>query len=182
MPTVSVVVPFRNAADTLPECLESIRRQTLAEHELIAVDDGSTDASPRVAQAAAEADSRMRLVRPGRVGLVAALNLGVAQARAPLIARMDADDLMHPSRLELQTSYLDRNPAIALIASRVELFPTELVTDGYREYARWQNACLSPEQIETNLYVESPLAHPSVTMRKHVFDEIGGYREGSFPE
>src|SRR5215208_1003595 len=93
-PAISIVMPFRDAAATLSECLESIKGQTFADFELLAIDDGSADDSAAVVQQLAQHDGRVRLLRPGRVGLVAALNLGIAQAHAPLIARMDADDLM----------------------------------------------------------------------------------------
>ena len=182
MPRVSIVLPFRDAADTLPECLESIRRQTLAEWELVAVDDGSRDASAPLLEEFAREDARVRLLRPGRVGLVAALNLGVREAGAPLVARMDADDVMHPERLEAQAEYLDRHPDVALAGTQVELFPPERVQAGYREYVRWQNAVLEPDEVATQIYVESPFAHPSVMVRRETLLRVGGYAEGDFPE
>lgn len=181
-PDVSILLPVRDAAATLPACLASIRRQTVASYELIVVDDGSGDGSTEILRAYAAADPRVRLVEPGRVGLVAALNLGVSLARAPLIARMDADDLMHPDRLRLQRDYLAEQPALALVGSRVALFPRRLVRAGYSEYLRWQNGCLTPAQIAANIYVESPFAHPSVMLRRAALDTAGGYREGPFPE
>jgi glycosyltransferase involved in cell wall biosynthesis len=181
-PEVSIVLPFRDAAETLPECLESLRRQTLAGFELLAVDDGSEDGSAALVEAAAREDGRVRLLRPGRVGLVGALNAGVAAARADLLARMDADDLCHPERLEAQRDELRASPDLALVGTQVELFPEELVKAGYREYVRWQNSCLSPEQIAAEIYIESPFAHPSVMLRRAVFERLGGYAEGPFPE
>jgi glycosyltransferase involved in cell wall biosynthesis len=181
-PEATVLLPVRDAADTLPECLESIRRQTLSAFELLVVDDGSSDASPELVRALAREDPRVRLLRPGRVGLVQALNAGIREARAPLLARMDADDLMHPDRLRLQADYLRRHPEVALVGSRVALFPEEKIGAGYREYVRWQNGCLTPEEIAANLYVESPLAHPSVMLRRSVLLRLGGYAEGPFPE
>jgi glycosyltransferase involved in cell wall biosynthesis len=181
-PSVSVVMPVRDAAATLPACLRSIRRQSYTAWELIAVDDGSEDDSPAVLRRAAAEDPRIRVLRPGRVGLVAALNLGIGEARSDLVARMDADDLMHPERLRLQVAFLRDNADTALVASRVRLFPWHRIQAGYREYVRWQNHCLSPDDIAHNLYVESPFAHPSVTMRRAVLERLGGYCEGPFPE
>lgn len=182
VPSVSVVIPFRNAEATLSECLDSVQRQTLHDFEVLLVDDGSEDASAAMVRDRALNDGRLRLLSPGRVGLVAALNLGIARSRSPLIARMDADDIMHADRLKEQKNYLRRNPAFALVACQVELFPEEAVREGYREYIRWQNACLTPEAIAANLYVESTLAHPSIMIRKSVIETVGGYREGLFPE
>lgn len=181
-PAISILMPFRDAAATLPACLASIRRQSLADFELLAVDDGSQDESPAIVAAYARDDPRTRLLRPGRVGLVAALNHGLAAARAPLVARMDADDLMHPRRLQLQRDYLVAHPELALVASRVALFPRQLVRAGYREYLRWQNRILTPTEIANNIYVESPFAHPSVMFRAAAVRAIGGYRDGPFPE
>ncbi len=181
-PAISILLPFRDAEATLPECLESIRRQTCGDYELLAVDDGSRDGSAALVEAAARQDARVRLLRLGRVGLVAALNSGLAQARGALVARMDADDLMRPERLAAQRGALEREPDIALVACRVELFPAEEVREGYREYVRWQNGCLTPQQIADNIYVESPLAHPSVMLRREALERLGGYADGPFPE
>jgi glycosyltransferase involved in cell wall biosynthesis len=116
------------------------------------------------------------------VGLVAALNLGIAEARAPLIARMDADDVMHPDRLRAQFDLLHDRPEIALVGTQVELFPAEEVRGGYLEYIRWQNAIVEPEQVAAEIYVESPFAHPSVMARTDVLRAAGGYVDGPFPE
>jgi glycosyltransferase involved in cell wall biosynthesis len=181
-PEISIVLPFFDAAATLPECLASIQRQTFAPYEVLAVDDGSADGSAAIVRKAAGQDARIQLLQPGRVGLVAALNLGIAHARGPLIARMDADDIMHDERLAAQFAYLQQRPEIALVAAQVELFPPDQIRAGYREYIRWQNQCLTPDQIAANIYVESPFAHPSVMIRRDVLAELGGYDEGPFPE
>lgn len=175
-------MPFRDATATLPACLASILRQRGVAFELVAVDDGSSDDSAAIVAQLARADARVRLLSPGRVGLVAALNLGVVEARTPLLARMDADDLMHPDRLRLQRDFLTANPDLALVASRVALFPRRLVRAGYAEYERWQNRVLSPRDVAANIYVESPFAHPSVMLRRAALEAVGGYRDGPFPE
>jgi glycosyltransferase involved in cell wall biosynthesis len=181
-PEISILLPFRDAAATLAEALDSTARQTFGNYELLAVDDGSADGSRELAASWAGRDERIRLLSPGRVGLVAALNLGIAEARGELIARMDADDLMRPERLAAQRAYLHDHPEVALVACQVALFPPEQIQAGYREYLRWQNACLSPREIADNIYVESPLAHPSVMLRRGVLEALGGYHDGPFPE
>ncbi len=181
-PLVSVLLPFRNASRTLSECLDSIRVQELEGFELLAIDDGSKDDSAqKVAQYAAD-NPDVRLLRPGRIGLVAALNLGLAEARAPLVARMDADDRMHPERLAAQKDILTGRADIALVGCQVRLFPGGQVRAGYQEYVRWQNGCLDPRDIADEIYVESPFAHPSVMFRRDAVLALGGYRDGDFPE
>jgi glycosyltransferase involved in cell wall biosynthesis len=181
-PRISVLMPFRNAAQTIAETLESIRRQSFGAYELIAVDDGSCDASARIVARCAAKDPRIRLYPSPEQGLVAALNMGLQLARSKLIARMDADDRMHPQRLELQFRYLERHPEIGLVSCQARAFPESVLQQGYREYIRWQNLCLSPEQIAANLFVESPLPHPSVLFRRELVLQLGGYRQGPFPE
>jgi glycosyltransferase involved in cell wall biosynthesis len=182
MPEVSVVLPFRNADETLDECLDSIERQSLDAFELIAVDDGSSDRSADRVRRRAERDGRIRLVRSEPRGLVHALNLGIVKARSSLVARMDADDRMHPDRLRLQSEFLRSRGDIVLVASQVRLFPSEQIRNGYVEYICWQNACIDPDDIAAHIYLESPFAHPSVMVRRSVLEAMGGYREGPFPE
>jgi glycosyltransferase involved in cell wall biosynthesis len=181
-PAVSVVIPFRNAEVTLADCLDSLQAQTFADFEALLIDDGSEDSSTAFVLERTLRDNRLRLISPGRIGLITALNLGIAQSRADLIARMDADDIMSPERLKLQRELLLGRPDIAVAGCQVELFPDDAVRDGYREYIRWQNGCVDHEDIAGNIYVESVLAHPSVMMRKSAIDEVGGYRDGPFPE
>ena len=98
-PLVSILLPAHNAAHTLDACLTSMVRQTLEKWECIVVDDGSTDGTREIASEAARRDGRFRVIAMPRSGLIAALNDGLRRCRAPLIARMDADDVMHRERL-----------------------------------------------------------------------------------
>ncbi len=146
------------------------------------MDDGSADDSARRVSARAARDPRIRLLRGPARGLVAALNRGLAAARAPLVARMDADDLMHPRRLEAQLRHLQRHPEITVLGSRACLFADTPLQAGYLEYLRWQNECLTPEAIDCHIYVESPFVHPTVMFRAAAVRRLGGYRHGPFPE
>jgi glycosyltransferase involved in cell wall biosynthesis len=163
-------MPVRDAAAYLDAALRSILAQDLAELELLAVDDGSRDASPGVLARAAAADRRVRVLRAGGEGLVAALNHGLAQARAPLVARMDADDLAHPTRLSRQAAALARAPGAALVASAVRV----VGPDGTPRRVAAPPA--TPEAIRLALIRHNPLAHPSVMLRRTAVLAIGGYR------
>jgi glycosyltransferase involved in cell wall biosynthesis len=179
-PRVSVVLPVRDAATTLEESLLSLRGQTLREHEVVAVDDGSTDDSLALLRAFAREDSRVRVVpRPAR-GLVSALNSGLEAARAPLIARMDADDLARADRLERQARRLDQDPALDVLGCRVSL--DGVTNAGMRAYVEWSNALLRHEEIVDDLFVESPLVHPSVMVRLRVLRALEGWRAFDGPE
>ncbi len=179
---VTILLPFRDAETTLAECLDSIAVQTFTAYELLAIDDHSSDLSASLVRQRATSDPRIRVIsNPGK-GLVAALNFGLEQARHPFIARMDADDRMLPQRLEMQRANLTDHPELSVLGTQVRLFPEEAITAGAREYLRWQNLCVTPQQIATNIYMEAPLAHPSVMLRRADVLAIGGYREGPFPE
>jgi glycosyltransferase involved in cell wall biosynthesis len=180
-PRVSVVLPFRDAAATLGEALDSLRVQTLDDFECVLVDDGSTDASPKIAAACAAVDARFRLLRAGG-GLVDALNRGIADARAPLIARMDADDLARPERLARQHDALAGEPTLSAVGCLVDCFPPETAGAGMRRYVEWLNSLVTPEAIRAAIFIESPIAHPSAMVRRDALNAVGGYRDTGGPE
>lgn len=181
-PLVSVVMPLRDGVEHLEQCLNSIRNQTLDDFELLVIDDGSVDEGPHIVQQAAQADTRIRLLRQPALGIVAALNQGLLHARAALIARMDADDIMRPQRLLKQYEQMQARPDVTLLACRVEAFPDHELGNGMREYLRWQNSCVSERDLRDQLYVESVFTHPSVMFRRDRVAALGGYRDGAFPE
>jgi len=182
MPAVSVLMPVRNEARHLPAALTSLFRQSFRNWELVAVDDGSTDATPVLLDLAARSDARVRvLARPGE-GLVPALNAGLAACRSPLVARMDGDDICHPERLACQLRLLGKMPGVDLVACSIRHFPRVSLRGGMAAYERWQNALLHHDDICRDLFVESPFAHPSVLFRREKVLDLGGYREMGWAE
>jgi glycosyltransferase involved in cell wall biosynthesis len=179
---VSVVLPVWNAAATLPECLDSLLAQSLEDFEILATDDGSTDGSRELLRARAFAQPRLRLLEQPHRGLVAALNLAAQAARAPLLARMDADDVAHPDRLGLQLDHFERRPRAEILATRVRVSGRARGNAGMRAYVAWSNRLLTHDAIARDLFVESPLVHPSVMLPRRLLLRLGGYREGAFPE
>ncbi|HET7217711.1 MAG TPA: glycosyltransferase family A protein [Vicinamibacterales bacterium] len=125
-PAVSVVMVVYNGGRHLRPALESLSAQTFHDFELVVVDDGSTDATPEVLAASASVEPRVRVVRHAQNrGLVAARNRAVAEARAPLMAIADADDLFKPNRLERQVEFMQRNPHIGFCGTAVELIDAD---------------------------------------------------------
>lgn len=181
-PAVSVVMPAFNAAPWVYRAVRSVQRSALRDWELLAVDDGSTDGTGEILRRMGERDSRIRVVMGDHAGIVGALNRGLAAARAPLIARLDADDLMHPERLSQQTGFLERHPEVTLVSSRVTCFPRRGVPEGMARYEEWLNSLLSHEAVARDFFVESPFAHPSVTFRAAAVAAAGGYRDCGWPE
>jgi hypothetical protein len=184
LPRLSVLLPVRDAQDTLVECLASLRSQTLRDHEIVLVDDGSADAGPSHLEKWSREDPRVRVLRTERRGLVPALNLALAEARAPLVARMDADDVAHPERLEKQARRLDEDPQVDVLGCRVELVSEAGVPPGggMQVYVDWSNGLVDHEGMERDRFVESPLVHPSVAMRRQTLARLGGWRDFNGPE
>ena len=171
-----------NAAATLGEALASLTQQTFSDYDIVVFDDGSEDGTREAARRAAEQDRRIRLVTSRRVGLVQALNRAIALSDAELIARMDADDISHPQRLADQIALLDAKPELALVSCLVKAFPGSAVQEGMERYVAWLNSLVEPEEIAGDMFVESPLCHPSVVMRRRAFDAAGGYVDDGRPE
>jgi glycosyltransferase involved in cell wall biosynthesis len=181
-PLVSVLLPVRDAGPYLKDCIASIARQTLEEYEVIAVDDGSTDGSAKVLDDWAVQDQRVKVVHRSESGLVETLNAGLELCTAPFVARMDADDISHPRRFELQVAEFEELPWVGVVSSLVRHFPWSGVGEGYRVYERWLNSLLTPEQISRERFVESPVPHPSAMLRREVFENAGGYRNENWAE
>ena len=173
-------MPVFNAEETIGECVDSIFRQTLEEFEIVAVDDNSTDKSVEVLRS--YNDPRINIIKNDQQGIVSALNLGLAACRSDFVARMDADDVMYAARLKKQLAAMSADASLILCATQARKFPEEIIKAGYAEYMRWQNACLSKQDIEKQIYIESPFAHPSVMFRKERVIDLGGYKDGEFPE
>ncbi len=188
-PEVSVLLPYRDVAATVGEALESVLAEQAIALEVVIVDDGSSDDGPAVVDAIARRDARVWHVRlaqaraPGSAnGIVAALQRACALAEAPLLARMDADDVSLPGRLRRSCDALRADPSLAAVGTRVEAFPAEAVGGGLSRYVAWMNSVVTKEEHARALFVESPLCHPSVTMRRDALERVGGFRETEGPE
>lgn len=182
-PQVSVLLPVRDGERTVKQAVQSLTSQTLSEIEIVVVDDGSTDGTGRVLERLARGDQRIVLLRQRAAGIVAALQRAARAARGSLLARMDADDECHPERLARQFGWLHRRDDLVAVGCLVESFGDGRgVTDGWRRYEAWLNNRRTAEQIARDLLVESPLAHPSVMMRREAFEAVGGYRDFDGPE
>lgn len=182
-PPVSVLLPVRDAVETVDAALESVRAQTDPDFEVVVVDDGSSDGtSERLAEHAAN-DPRVRVLRREGAGdLIAALELGRRAARGALLLRMDADDLAEPTRLERCRALLDADPRLGVASCLVRSFPDDEVREGRRRYDAWLNALVDHEAMARERFVESPVAHPSVLMRADAVEAVGGYRDPAGPE
>jgi glycosyltransferase involved in cell wall biosynthesis len=182
MPTLSVLLPCYNAGSTIEECLHSLKVQTLGDFEVIMVDDGSTDNTATLIQKWAAEDRRFKPMVQAHGGIIAALNVGLSACRAPYVARMDADDRCRADRFARQVGYLENNPGVTVVSCLVQGFPQQQVRQGFQIYIEWLNSLIENEQIRREIFIESPMAHPSVIYRRKAILEAGGYQEHGWPE
>jgi len=168
MARLDIWLPAWNREASLPAALRSLRRQTFRDWRLIAVDDGSSDRTADLLDGFGAT-----VLRVPHGGIVRALQAAASSSDAPLVARMDADDLCHRERFAAQLVV-----RADVVATRVKVNGPE----GLRLYARWQNSLVTHDEIVRNLFVESPLAHPTVMFTRDVYERAGGYRDVAWPE
>jgi glycosyltransferase involved in cell wall biosynthesis len=170
-PAVSVVMTVWNAnREFLQQAIRSILEQTFRDFELIVVEDPSPQ--PVADLIAAFRDERIRLVRRNeRAPIGIALNEGIATARAPLIARMDADDIALPERLERQLAFLRAHQEIAVYGSRITIIDETNRVIGHRILP------LTHDEIAASMRRYNCISHPSVMFRRDAFERAGGYSD-----
>ena len=183
-PVISVVLPVHNGRRWLRQAVDSILSQSFRPLELIVVDDHSDDGGT---QELAGIDPRLRIIDSLGRGVSRAFNTGFEQARGDYIARMDADDIALPHRLETQLRYLQDHPDIDICGACVEIFLDDgragrKPAGGNRRYQAWLNACRSPAAIRRELFVESPIPNPTAFFRRAALHRLGGYHEPDWPE
>lgn len=181
IPRVSVLLPVWNAGVDLAVCLRSLLRQTEAHWECVLVDDGSSDDSLAIARGFAARDPRFVVLTREHAGLIAALETGLSHCRAPLVARMDADDWMHRERLALQCELLDRAPDLDGVGCFVRSFPRARLGPGARRYERWLTSLTSAELVHRDRFVECAIVHPTLVVRRERLAALR-YRDLGWPE
>lgn len=170
-PLISVIVPVYNAENYIDGSVESLLCQTIADIEIILVDDCSTDGSLKRCEHYARNDNRVHVhKRTSNGGIVVALNEGISISRGQFIARMDADDISLPRRFESQIEYLRNNPGIDLCGTSIELIDSRENSLGVTL------AVIDPPLVKLLLKYCSPIAHPTWMMRRSVVEALGGYR------
>lgn len=180
--SVTVILPFFNADKTLRAAVNSILNQSINNFELLLVNNNSTDSSSIIAKELAEKDSRIILLNETKQGVANAMNCGLRNARGDFIARMDADDISLPRRLEKQRQFLIDNRKIGFVGCDVKYVAHSKNTGGFERFVAWVNSFHSPEAISTNRFVEIPVVNPTIFFRKEIYQQLGGNSDGDFPE
>lgn len=177
MPIVSVVLPFRNAQETLFDAVQSILQQQFHDLELIAIDDGSSDGS--VASLAGINDPRFKLIsnrlKPGVVGATAT---GLAVARGEWFARMDADDVAMPRKMSEQLKAANSDTGV--ITCGVESI--DCCGDGMRRYVDWVNHLTDHDAMSRSRFIECPVINPTAMVRRDWMERAAGYHDTPWAE
>ena len=164
MSRVSVVLPLFNGLAYIEESIESVKKQTIDDWELLIINDfGSDDGCAKVVAEYAKTDARIKLIQPSeRLGLAASLNLGLTFATGEYIARVDVDDPSEPTRFEKQVAFLDSHPELSLCGVlQRSITPSRTYT--------LQVAC-DPDELKTAMFFGCEISHCGVMLRKSDFD------------
>lgn len=172
-PAISVLMPVYNGARYVAEAIDSILAQTFGDFEIVIVNDGSTDRSEAILRDYEKRDQRIRVISRANTGIVGALNDGLADCKADLIARMDADDVALPTRFASQVQYMQSHPECVALGSRVigidpygcELFRSEHERDHGSIDVQLLNG------------VGWAIVHPAAMLRRDALTAVGGYRK-----
>ena len=170
---VSVVLNVMNGQDYLGQCIASVLKQSFEDFEFIIIDDGSTDATWDIISSFT--DKRLKPIRQANHGIAESANLGISLARAPLIARIDHDDLMLPDRLERQVAAFTEEPDLALLCTAAQLI------DGDQVSARFYTVPTSSAALRLRLLFDNPVVQSTVMMKTEVVKRLGGYLKRPLP-
>lgn len=176
MPAISVVLPVFNGGSYLEEAILSIRNQSFKDFEFIIINDGSTDQSIDIIKRHASEDSRIIVIDRENKGLVASLNEGVAVAKGEFIARMDADDVSLPNRLEKQLQFMTTHIGCVCVGSDVEIIDSK-----GRKIIVWHQLTLDEEIQNEALKGHATICHPVAMFRRQAFIACGGYDPEMYP-
>ena len=171
-PAISVLMPVRNGAKFIEAALQSLAEQTFRHFEIVVVENGSTDETLEILAAWAQCEPRLRVARLAAAGLSSALNLAASLARAPLLARLDADDVALPTRLEVQMKVMASRPELVLLGSAAVLI----------DAAGRKMGALRPPLLDRDIRrmqrTSAALVSSSTMSRSDAFQRAGAYREG----
>lgn len=167
---VSVIMPVFNGEAYLAEAIDSVLNQSLTDFEFLIHDDGSTDATPRILEDYARRDPRIVLSGGQNLGVAATLNSLISRARAPYLARFDADDVNLPDRLKRQAAHLDQHPDTGVVGCW-----STIMDQAGRRIVPNRMALTHEEIDDRNLRGLCSICHPAVMMRRDLVDRVGGY-------
>lgn len=181
-PMVSIIIPFKNTAVFLEECLVSILKQSYSNWEVLAVDDNSSDESLIIVQRCSEKDSRIKVVQNQGSGIIEALRTGYSKSKGQFITRMDSDDIMTLNKLEVMTTSLLNNEKGHLAIGQVKYFSDRGISNGYERYEVWLNQLTKSGINYSEIYKECVIPSPCWMVYRDDFDSCGAFNSNRYPE
>jgi glycosyltransferase involved in cell wall biosynthesis len=169
---VAVLMPVYNGARFLRVAVESILSQTFRDFDFLIVDDGSTDESPAILREYAARDSRIRIESQPNAGIAGALNVGLTLTQATYVARMDADDIASPERLERQLAVMESDSSVVACGTQAE----EIDAEGQIRCAIQYPT--TSVRLKLALLTKPPFLHPTTMLRRSALLAAGGYTSG----
>lgn len=167
---VSILIPIHNAEKYLDEAIVSVAKQTYKKIEIICIENGSEDNSLVLLKNYSKIYKHLKVIHLKKASLSDALNKGINKSQGEYIARMDADDISHPKRIEKQIKFLKKNKSVSIVGTNINLI------DHQGNFVRKIYYPLKFKDLKKKLEVDSYIAHPSVMMRKEIFKQLKGYR------
>ncbi len=181
-PLISILIPFKNTAEFLPECLQSIINQTYINWELLIVDDGSTDESFKLVENFTNKDSRIQLFKNNGNGIISALRLAFSKSKGELITRMDSDDIMSPNKLEVLSNNLIKYGKKHVAIGLVNYFSETGIGDGYSKYETWINNLTKNGTNYSEIYKECVIPSPCWMIHREDLINADAFNPNRYPE
>ena len=181
-PLVSILIPFKNTAEFLPECITSIIKQTYTNWELIIIDDYSLDNSAAIVKQFADGDSRIKLFKNTGSGIIDALRLALSKSKGGFITRMDSDDVMTFNKLELMSNSLIKHGKGNLAVGQVKYFSKTGIGDGFAKYEKWLNTLTKNGSNYTEIYKECVIPSPCWMAYKDDLLACDAFNSNRYPE
>ena len=182
MPLVSILIPFKNTAQFLVECLDSILKQTYEDWEVVAINDHSTDNSLSIVETYIKKDSRFQVFSNKGTGIIPALQMAYANCSGKFITRMDSDDIMKPNRLKVMTDLLTKHGKGNVSVGQVRYFSERGISDGYSRYEKWLNGLTALGSNYSEIYKECVIPSPCWMTYREDFESCGGFESNRYPE
>ena len=179
---ISILIPFKNTALFLPECINSIIEQTYTNWEVIAVNDGSTDQSYAIMEAYSKKDSRIILLESTGVGIIDALKTAYKKASGTFVSRMDSDDIMTPNKLAVMRALLKKEGPNTIAIGQVKYFSDRGISNGYARYEKWLNNLTALGSNYSEIYKECVIPSPAWMCYRKDLDKVGAFNPNTYPE
>jgi glycosyltransferase involved in cell wall biosynthesis len=179
---ISILTPFKNTAEFLPECIESMIQQTHQYWELLIIDDHSSDESYRIVNDYVQMDSRIKLFKNSGLGIIDALRLAFEKSSGTYITRMDSDDIMHPEKLSTMLKDLQKHGRNHIALGLVKYFSDDGIGDGYAKYESWLNGLTTKGHNYSEIYKECVIPSPCWMVHRKDLLACKAFDSNRYPE